>query len=168
MPANNILYKLNNNFTSLLDLIYPIGSLYISSINSSPSSLFGGTWAAITNGAALRAADNYELVGSDTCTLTNQEMPTHSHNILPNGDTTYFYCMYGSQQNIDTYLGKEDPNGVFKRVVFSDLSKRFSGGNSTYRIITNKMGGGSHTQLFNALSIVLFGDVPRSKFGGDA
>lgn len=79
MPANKIKYKLSNTYTSLLDLIYPVGALYISSINTSPASLFGGTWAQITDGAALRAANAYGLVGSDSITLTLSQIPGHTH-----------------------------------------------------------------------------------------
>lgn len=43
MPADKIKYKISNTYTSLLDLIYPVGALYISSVNTSPASLFGGT-----------------------------------------------------------------------------------------------------------------------------
>lgn len=32
-----------------VDLIYPIGSTYASSVNVSPQDIFGGTWTAVTN-----------------------------------------------------------------------------------------------------------------------
>lgn len=35
------------NDEDVIDLIYPIGSVYISSTNASPSSLFGGTWTLV-------------------------------------------------------------------------------------------------------------------------
>ena len=40
--VNNVDYDIIN-----FDLIYPIGSVYISSSNTNPSSLFGGTWQEV-------------------------------------------------------------------------------------------------------------------------
>lgn len=41
------------NGKSILDLTYPIGSLYISKENVSPASLFGGTWEQVAEGYTL-------------------------------------------------------------------------------------------------------------------
>lgn len=70
-------------FQSLLDYIYPVGSVYISYSHVSPASLFGsGTWVRISN-AFLWAADaNGEIGltgGEKTHTLTVNEIPAHSH-----------------------------------------------------------------------------------------
>lgn len=81
VPASKIKYKISNKFTSLLDLIYPIGAFYISAEKTSPAELFGGEWIAITNGVALRASNTFGETGSDTHTLTTSEMPKHSHTI---------------------------------------------------------------------------------------
>lgn len=67
-------------FKSLLDLFYPIGTMYISAENKSPASFLGGTWVQITEGAVLRAGTNtYGVVGSDTTTLTTSQIPAHNH-----------------------------------------------------------------------------------------
>ena len=46
------LYKINftdnEQWSSLLDIVYPIGSVYISYTSESPANRFGGTWSAIT------------------------------------------------------------------------------------------------------------------------
>ena len=73
------------SFISLTDLIYPVGSTYISaSSTTSPASRFGGTWTAI-NGA-LRAGSNINKnFGSDTCTLTTSQIPSHTHSCTNTG-----------------------------------------------------------------------------------
>ena len=67
-------------FVNLLEAVYPVGSVYISTVNTSPSSLIGGTWAQISN-AALRASTSIGYTGADSHTITENEMPRHRHNI---------------------------------------------------------------------------------------
>lgn len=62
---------------------YPVGSIYCSIDSTDPGTLFGGTWVAIGAGRALVAAGGGFAVGSeggsDTHTLTVEEMPSHAH-----------------------------------------------------------------------------------------
>lgn len=46
-------YYLNN----LLDNIYPVGSIFISTVNTNPSTYFGGTWEAFGTGRVLVGLD---------------------------------------------------------------------------------------------------------------
>lgn len=72
---STLMYK---SGSSWIDVIHPIGSMWLSNSNTSPSSLFGGTWQQLTN-AVLRAAAAYGYNGSDNMTLTISNMPSHSH-----------------------------------------------------------------------------------------
>ena len=72
-----------NNFNpTLTDLIYPVGSIYMSVNTTSPSVLFGGVWEQI-QGRFLLASDTNNPVGTTggeaTHTLTTAEMPAHNH-----------------------------------------------------------------------------------------
>lgn len=58
--------------------LYPVGSIYLSYVSTSPASLFGGSWTQIT-GRFLRAANDVSTGGADTHTLTISEMPPHQH-----------------------------------------------------------------------------------------
>ena len=63
---------------------YPVGAIYISADSTSPASLFGGTWAMITNRFLLAAGDLYEggtTGGEAAHTLTVNEVPSHSHEL---------------------------------------------------------------------------------------
>ena len=76
-----------------VDLIYPIGSVYLSVSSTSPASLFGGTWEQIKDQFLLAAGDTYNAGttgGSATInlqhyhttsahTLTTSEIPAHQH-----------------------------------------------------------------------------------------
>ena len=69
--------------SSLLDLIYPIGSYYWSSVSTNPGTIFGGTWEQIKDKFVLAVGDTYTTVdvtgGEATHTLTVNEIPNHNH-----------------------------------------------------------------------------------------
>jgi microcystin-dependent protein len=68
----------------LLNLIYPVGSLYWSSRDTNPANLFGGTWEQIKDKFVLAAGDTYEVNatgGASTVTLTTAQLPSHSHTL---------------------------------------------------------------------------------------
>lgn len=76
--------KLNKkvNTSDLIDLIYPVGSIYMSANNVSPANLFGGTWEQIKDKFLLSAGDTYNAGdegGEATHILTIDEMPKHNH-----------------------------------------------------------------------------------------
>lgn len=69
---------------SLLDFIYPVGSIYISYSHVSPASMFGGTWTRINNAFLWATSSTGEIGqtgGESTHALTVNEMPSHKHTI---------------------------------------------------------------------------------------
>ena len=70
--------KVNN--TNIFDLIYPVGSFYISAKSTNPAILFGGTWEQIQGRFLLGRSSSYpvgSMGGEATHTLTENEMPSH-------------------------------------------------------------------------------------------
>lgn len=71
-----------NNF---IDTIYPLGSIYITTSNTAPMSLFPGTyWLPIYDRFLLGGGSGYKVGstgGEATHTLTVDEMPNHKHSI---------------------------------------------------------------------------------------
>ena len=68
----------------LLDLIYPVGSMYWSKNATNPSYLFGGTWVQIKDTFILAAGDEYKINtsgGAATHTLTAEQLPSHTHGV---------------------------------------------------------------------------------------
>ena len=67
---------------SILNLIYPVGSIYMSTNATSPATLFGGKWERIQDRFLLAAGSTYAAGGMDgeaTHTLTVDELPDHRH-----------------------------------------------------------------------------------------
>ena len=66
---------------SILDCIYPIGSLYFSVDSTSPASTVGGSWTKVTDaviaasGSSFASAMNY----GGNKKITVEQMPSHKH-----------------------------------------------------------------------------------------
>ena len=71
---------------NILQQVYPVGAIYISTVNTNPNLLFGfGTWEAIEDRFLLGASATYVAgtTGGETShILTVDEMPSHSHTFL--------------------------------------------------------------------------------------
>ena len=68
----------------ILDYIYPVGSIYMSTASTSPATLFGGTWVRLEDRFLLGAGLTYtagDTCGEATHTLTIDEMPDHNHSV---------------------------------------------------------------------------------------
>lgn len=84
----------NTAWKSVFDMIYPIGSIYISTNNTNPSLLFGGYWQPFGQGRTLLGVDidnqkyneAYIEGGEETHTLTVDEMPSHKHGLTQTYD----------------------------------------------------------------------------------
>jgi len=75
----------NNIKTPLVNLLYPVGSIYLSVAETSPATLFGGTWEQIQDKFLLSAGSTYAAGatgGEAEHTLTVGEMPAHNHNFV--------------------------------------------------------------------------------------
>lgn len=89
----NDTYKLDTK--NLWEMIYPVGSIYMSVSSTSPSILFGGTWEQIQDRFLISSGSTYAggstggsasvnytpsgTVGNHT--LTTSEMPSHAHGL---------------------------------------------------------------------------------------
>lgn len=68
----------------LLDLVYPVGSIYIAYHHTSPAELFGGTWTRMQDcflWACAASESIGETGGEKTHVLTVNEMPSHRHDV---------------------------------------------------------------------------------------
>lgn len=83
-----------NNISETLKKVYPVGSIYMSTVSTNPATLFGfGTWEAMPAGRVLLAQGKSSwgttynagsTGGEATHTLTVGEMPVHTHGASAN------------------------------------------------------------------------------------
>lgn len=78
--------------SQLLDLFYPVGSIYTSTKNTNPTATLGGTWTQIKDRFLLCAGDSYSAGstgGSATHTHTSAAhthgIPSHKHSLSDDG-----------------------------------------------------------------------------------
>lgn len=77
----------NLSNTGLLDCIYPVGSIYMTTSNTNPSTIFGGVWQSWGHGRVPVGVDTADSSfnkvektgGEKTHKLTTNEMPSHGH-----------------------------------------------------------------------------------------
>lgn len=124
----------------LVDLIYPVGSIYLSINNTNPGTLFGGTWEQIKDRFLLACGDTYSngSTGGNAThthttgnhTLTIDEMPSHSHDMDD--------AVYGNYKN---RLGIRGDGGGGKNLIPTMTQ---TNGYSKY-LPTNTGGGKPHS-----------------------
>ena len=68
---------------SVVDLIYPVGSIYMSVNSADPGTLFGGTWQQIKDRFLLSAGDTY--AAGNTGGSAKATLPSHTHTFGSNG-----------------------------------------------------------------------------------
>ena len=69
---------------TLVDLLYPVGSLYLSTADTDPAVALGGTWQRIRDRFLLAAGQTYAAGatgGQAVQTLTEQQLPPHLHHV---------------------------------------------------------------------------------------
>ena len=97
---------------ALWKYLMPVGYVYVSTVSTSPASLFGGTWTQITDRFLLAAGSSYtagNTGGAATVTLTTSQMPSHAHGPGPYGDKNWvpndsYSRQYFSPNSSGTYL----------------------------------------------------------------
>lgn len=133
-------YYLNN----LLDNIYPIGSIFISTNTTNPSTYFGGTWERIKGRFLLAADDSTYKIGSTggeaTHTLTTAEIPSHNHTGSTNSTGAHRHDLYYRT----VYSAGDDYNAVCRPSAGTAISNYMdSAGNHKHTFTTANTGSGN-------------------------
>ena len=158
--ANNAENALRNisdlNFkNALLNFCYPVGSLYWSSKSTDPSTLFGGTWTQIKDRFIWAKGDSDTVNttgGAKTVTLTESNLPKHSHSFTPRGSITNSLSNDGwfDRGNPSNSGGNEVDGTIF--VKDTSFTKRFEFEGSDENFNPRVYARLSHSHTFNGSS----------------
>jgi microcystin-dependent protein len=129
----------------IMDVVYPVGSIFCSVSATNPGTYFGGTWVAYAAGRVLVGVGSNgestwtegETQGSETHTLTTGEMPSHTH-----GAGSYAADTDGSH-NHSYYSANEAAGGGTK-----NTSVGVTNADNTH----NTSSGGAHTHPVSGTS----------------
>lgn len=124
------------NIQQIFNLIYPIGSYYMSSSATNPGTLFGGTWEQITDRMIMAAGSSYAVGTTGGATshthtsaahthttaghaLTINEMPSHKHGIYSgygdgsnNTDAFRYQFWASNNQKFNSFLSESVGGGA--------------------------------------------------------
>ena len=120
---------------NLLDVIYPIGSLYFSNEATSPASIVGGSWTRIEE-AAIRSGDTVGYMGADEHTISITEMPKHRHKLSYNGGVVGWQ---GSSPSM--YATWDNYNSMDTNKKWWDFFDSYTGANGKVHPISDTGGG---------------------------
>ena len=141
--------KVNN--TNIFDLIYPVGSFYISAKSTNPATLFGGTWEQIQGRFLLGRSSSYpvgSMGGEATHTLTESEMPSHNGHLSSGiaGGAPYEKGNYKGFLNSD------------KMTPYSDIGRGWNvyAGNEMHPASEAVGGGQAHNNMPPYLSVYIW------------
>lgn len=118
-PSNTIsaIAGTSTQMNAIANIIYPVGSIYMSVNATSPETLFGGVWEQLKDRFLLGSGDTYSAGttgGEATHTLTTNEMPSHTH--IQNS--------HNHSQNAHSHYGKYDDNSYVMSETTGASSKR--------------------------------------------
>lgn len=102
-----------SSWTNLLDLVYPVGSIYQSISSSSPASLFGGTWTKYGDNSVLSARggqSSYTIDENMTVDFCRGDYKlTCEQKVISNTDTSNIIL---SSSEVQSLIGYNSSSGI--------------------------------------------------------
>ena len=133
-PVNDTSLELNGN--TIADIIYPVGSIYLSVNNTNPSTLFGGTWVQIEDTFLMASGSTY-TAGSTGGSAT------HVHKTPIGFDGSAMYCYANSEGN-----------PAFDSTVYQNVNRKaYTLGNSTGAVRVASTDAGSNIPPYLAVYV---------------
>ena len=144
--------------------IYPVGSIYMSTVSTNPATLFGfGTWEAMPAGRVLLAQGKSSwgttynagsTGGEATHQLTVGELPAHNHTASTNttGNHTHQFQLYGPNGNTNMNFPSD-----FDTNYARNKGTTLSAGNHSHTININNTGSSqSHNNMQPYLTVYMW------------
>lgn len=147
-----------------LNKVYPVGSIYMSTVNTNPATLFGiGTWEAMPAGRVLLAQGTSDLGtfnagstgGEVNHTLSWNEMPVHNHGGSTNWTGDHNHVVYGYNYSVqNTTYGTLFTKG--NNSVENSGYTNTTGGHSHSVSIDNAGSGWGHNNMQPYLAVYMW------------
>lgn len=119
---------------TIADIIYPVGSIYLSVNNTNPSTLFGGTWVQIRDQFLVASGNTYTGTGGSA---------THVHKTPIGFDGNAMYCYANSEGN-----------PAFDSTVYQNVNRKaYTLGNSTGAVRVASTDAGSNIPPYLAVYV---------------
>lgn len=148
-------------FAPMLDTmkkIYPVGSIYISTVSTNPATLFGfGTWEAMPAGRVLLAQGKSSwgttynagsTGGEATHQLTVGELPSHNHSASTNTTGEHSHSVQCNAPHNDPVWSNGNILGRAETKYGINSYTTSNSGNHTHNIVINSTGEGqAHNNL---------------------
>lgn len=157
-PNSPVTVKLLEEYVTkqILNKAYPIGSIYITLVNTNPSETIGGEWRRVAEGRCLvgvSAERNITLRktgGSITTTLNESNIPAHDHNVNISGSTSGVGDHTHTARDTTSFIKMNtDRNNGYHMTTLHDDGERYRQisyyHNDTTYNNTSGSGGHSHT-----------------------
>lgn len=140
----------------IINLIYPIGSIYMSVNDISPTTFLGGTWERIKDKFLLSAGDSYSAGstgGEASHILTTSELPSHNHTATSNSTGSHSHTNSMYNQNNQNYTSRLSGTGYLSSGIlnWANGTVKTAGGDTGDPCgVTKDAGSHSHTITVNA------------------
>ncbi len=148
-------FKIIPSLSTIVDAIYPIGSIYISVNSVNPANFFGGEWEEIQNrfliGAGTLPAG--QTGGSSRVTLRVENIPSHSHTVNAHNHSVPQHTHSATAQ----VSGAHNHEVYIRTDISTGGSAQRTGGSNNYSTTQETTWGGNHTH-----NIIIQSNLPNN------
>ena len=163
----------DTEWADIFDAVYPVGSIYMSVVSTSPATLFGGTWSQLEDRFLVGAGQTYTAGGtggSATHTLTTDEIPSHTHGLNSHTHSVgaHAHGLNSHTHGAGSYSANSNGSHKHQYPLRANASSGayFSAGimasNSGSSWNTETESGGSHTHTISGTSGAASGNTANS------
>ena len=133
-PSSN-----NEMLIKVVNALYPVGSVYLG-MGVNPNNLFSGTtWVRVSGGVLYtgNGSNDGQSVGSDTKTLVEANLPSHTHSFTGSGSTTTDGVNNNRDRVVQFDIAGWQHQGTFPGASSGSVGSCFAlGGGSTWAHVT--------------------------------
>lgn len=140
--ATEKINELQGKLEDIADIVYPVGSIYLSISNVSPGTLFGGIWTRFAIGRTLIGISpddsdfsNVEVTGgSKGKKIQETNLPSHTHSFVPEGKIEEVTLSGNTNNSMDA---QHDHSYSYPQLTFHEEIIYYQKGNADIHLLRN-------------------------------